>query len=91
MARLSLVEETVAGNDEEADDFGDDDCDDIGTDDDVLRNEYRLIICFFRVFFKNMYKSCFRGSGKHLSTIKRSKESTNCSKAVSFLNFYCQA
>ncbi len=39
MARLSLVEETVAGNDEEADDFGDDDCDDVRSDDDVLRKE----------------------------------------------------
>ncbi len=40
MARLSLVEETVAWNDEDADDFGDDDCDDVGiTDDDVLRKE----------------------------------------------------
>ncbi len=29
--------------------------------------------------------SCFQRSGKHLSTIKRSKESANCSKAVSFL------
>jgi hypothetical protein len=41
MARLSLVEETVAGNDEEAEDFGDDDCDDVGCDDEVLRKEYR--------------------------------------------------
>jgi hypothetical protein len=40
MARLSLVEETVAGNDEAVDDFGDDDCDDVGSDDDVLRKEY---------------------------------------------------
>jgi hypothetical protein len=40
MARLSLVEETVAGNDEAADDFGVDDCDDIGSDDDVLMKEY---------------------------------------------------
>jgi hypothetical protein len=38
MARLSLVEETVA--EKEAEDFGDDDCDDVGADDDVLRKEY---------------------------------------------------
>jgi hypothetical protein len=42
IARLSLVEETVAENDEEADDFGDDDCDDVGTEDDVLRKEYSI-------------------------------------------------
>ncbi len=40
MARLSLVEETVAENEGEADDFGDDDCDDVGSDDDVLMKEY---------------------------------------------------
>jgi hypothetical protein len=40
MARLSLVEETVGGNDEAADDFGDNDRDDVGSDDDVLRKEY---------------------------------------------------
>jgi hypothetical protein len=40
MARLSLVEETVAENDDEADDFGDDDCDDVRSDDEVLRKEY---------------------------------------------------
>jgi hypothetical protein len=40
MARLSLVEETVAENDDEADNFGVDDCDDVGSDDDVLRKEY---------------------------------------------------
>jgi hypothetical protein len=40
MARLSFVEETVAENDEEADDFGDDDCDDVESDVEVLRKEY---------------------------------------------------
>ncbi len=40
MARLSLIEETVAENDDEAEDFSDDDCDDVGSDDDVLRKEY---------------------------------------------------
>jgi hypothetical protein len=34
----------VAGNDGEADDFGDDDCDDVGSDDEVLRTEYRIKI-----------------------------------------------